>query len=79
MAGDEIALFDGDIYKGYGVVLSPADLLLRPMKDTEYQRNIQTPGTDAVDNQFFTELSIQLQNEPHFALLSGVTSGYASS
>ncbi len=72
-------LFDGSIYKGYGVVLSPKDLLLRPMKDTTYERNIQTPGTDAVENQFFTELSLQLQNEPHFAAITGITSGYAAS
>ena len=72
-------LFDGSVYKGYGVVLSPKDLLLRPMKDTEYQRNIQTPGDDKLDNQFFTELSLQLDNEPHFAAITGVTSGYAAS
>ena len=71
-------LFDGSIYKGYGLVISPKDLTLRPMVDTRYDKNIQENDRDGIRNQYFTETSLQMTNEPNFSLIKGVTSGYAS-
>ena len=43
-------------------VLAPPTLVLRPLRDTVEQKNIQANDEDQMKNQYLTELSVEIQH-----------------
>jgi hypothetical protein len=80
-------LFRQGLHPGLGIVIDAAGLRLRytdgsqnPPADMLYKNgllqfgeNIQSPDTDGVKSEYFSELGLELRNESWHAVISGVT------
>jgi len=62
-------------YEGTAVALILDHLKLRPMegRDTKLYTNIQTPGADRREDEFLTELSLEVRLPQTAGILTGVT------
>ncbi len=69
-------LLEGEIYKGYAIILDMADLTYRfnTGRDTHIKVDIGTPGDDSQTDEYLTECGLQLTLEKkHAVLTNGVT------
>lgn len=81
--GDELDLIPSDLfinyYSGLGVILDMQDVFYRPLinndenRDTKLRQNIQANDTDGWKDEFLTECTFQLRNEPNHGYFTGVT------
>ena len=65
-------LLEGDIYKGYAILLDMKDLTYRYAKgrDTHIRVDIGTPGDDARTDEYLSECGFQLTNEKNHGVLT---------
>lgn len=54
-------------YRNSCFILDPTQIIWRPLRDTKFEDNIQTPGTDAREAQWITEAGMEM----HFEMTSG--------
>ncbi len=61
---------------GYAVCLDLSDITLRYMRGmiVSFEDNIQTPGTDAREYQYLSQVGLQFAQEKKHGLLTGITS-----
>jgi hypothetical protein len=81
--GDELDLIPSDLfinyYSGLGVILDMQDVFYRPLvnndenRDTKLRQNIQSNDTDGWKDEYLTECTFQLRNEPNHGFFFGVT------
>jgi len=69
----------GSIYSGYGIMIDPDRLWLRPLRGGKSSgnvavrvTNIQANDEDSRRDEYLTELTLEFQNEKAHALLTGV-------
>lgn len=65
-------LLEGNVYKGYGILLDMADLTYRFNKgrDTHIRVDIGTPGDDARTDEYLTECGLQMTLDKKHAVLT---------
>lgn len=51
------------MYNSSAFVLDPSSIRYRPLRDTDFEDNIQTPGQDGVKGQWITEAGLEVNNE----------------
>jgi len=51
-------LLRGSVYKNFMVNIDPANVGLMIFRDTQWETNIQTPGTDAVEEQYLSQIGL---------------------
>jgi hypothetical protein len=68
-------LFTGTKYGGYAAMIDMESVrrCYLQNRDTKLETNIQAAGTDARQDQYISEVSIQLANPEKHRLLTGVT------
>ena len=61
--------------QGFGVALDLDRVVLKPIpnRDTKMQINIETPGQDAKEGQFITEMGFSLRSLPHHRVIKNLT------
>lgn len=64
-----------NFYAGAGVVLDIQDVFYRPLqgRDTKFKQDIQAPDVDGWKDEYITEVTFQLRNEPDHGFIYGVT------
>lgn len=67
-------LFKGAVYGGYGVIVDPANVKYRPLRDTQLETNIQANDADKRMDQYITEAGLEVRLPKTHMLLTGVTS-----
>ncbi len=53
-------------------IINPAGIIYRPLRDTFFEDNIQTPGTDSREAQWLSEISFEVQHEETMAYLGNL-------
>lgn len=67
-------LLEGAVYGGYGIVLDPANVKYRPLRDTNLETNIQANDADERKDQYITEAALEVRLPDTHAVITGVTS-----
>lgn len=65
----------GQFYAGAGVILDIQDVFYRPLqgRDTKFKQDIQANDTDGWKDEYLTEATFQIRNEPDHGFMYGVT------
>lgn len=81
--GEELELIPERLFRNYysgaGLILDMQDVFYRPLvgnsinRDTKLRQNIQNPDVDGWVDEYLTECTFQLRNEPAHGYLYGVT------
>ncbi|WP_438447417.1 SU10 major capsid protein [Gorillibacterium sp. sgz5001074] len=67
-------VLEGAVYGGYGIVVDPANVRYRPLRDTELETNIQANDADKRMDQYITEAALEVRQPDTHAVITGVTS-----
>lgn len=59
-------------YEGFGYVIDPDGVVLRPLRPTKLKTNIQSPDEDAVKDEYITEATFEFRLEKAFGRVSNV-------
>lgn len=59
-------------YAGWGIVLDMNKVEYRPLRDTVLKRNIQPDDEDAIRDEYFTEVTIKVENEQCHGIIKNV-------
>lgn len=60
-------------YQNAMFIINPPGIIYRPLRDTRFEDNIQTPGTDSREAQWLSEISMEVQHEETMAYLGNMT------
>ena len=54
-------------------IIDPTGLIYRPLRDTKFEDNIQSPGVDAREAQWITECGLEVHHEATMGYISNFT------
>lgn len=63
---------DSSVYGGYGFLVDPDAIKLRPLRDTRLRMNVHAPDYDGFKDEYLSEVSLQVTHERRHALLTGI-------
>lgn len=67
-------ILEGATYGTYGIVIDPAYIKYKPLRDTKLETNIQANDADGRTDQYITEAGLEVRMPEAHAVITGVTS-----